>query len=172
MNRTVHLHCGLSGTVRFFGQTDFDDSCEWVGIELDHPEGQNDGTVDGVRYFSCKPDHGMFVQPGQVKSMVSAGRVHTNRASVLGAMREIALDDVIIDGAAPDDEIVDPRWGFGGGIENRNRSRHSSVTAAGVGNEMNDGVWRGESSLDVGNFQVTGGTQDNSSVVALHNYDT
>ncbi|CAK9022140.1 Serine/threonine-protein phosphatase with EF-hands 1 (PPEF-1) (DRES10) (Protein phosphatase with EF calcium-binding domain) (PPEF) [Durusdinium trenchii] len=52
----------LVGTVRFFGKTEFKEG-DWVGIELDEPKGRNDGTVAEVTYFSCAPNHGMFIQP-------------------------------------------------------------------------------------------------------------
>lgn len=45
------------GKLCYFGKTDFADG-NWVGIELDEPIGKNDGTVDGVTYFNCKPKHG------------------------------------------------------------------------------------------------------------------
>ena len=39
------------GTVRFVGSVDFvDDGKRWFGVELDHPVGRHDGTVQGIRY--------------------------------------------------------------------------------------------------------------------------
>lgn len=49
------------GTVRFIGETQFAEG-KWVGIEFDKPVGKNDGSVEGLTYFSCKPNHGLFVQ--------------------------------------------------------------------------------------------------------------
>jgi dynactin 1 len=54
------------GVVRFCGATSFS-AGKWVGIELLVPQGKNDGTVMGVTYFTCKPNHGVFVRPSQVK---------------------------------------------------------------------------------------------------------
>lgn len=51
------------GTVRFVGETSFAPHF-WAGLELDVPEGKNDGSVNGVRYFTCRPNHGLFVRPG------------------------------------------------------------------------------------------------------------
>lgn len=33
-----------------------------MGVELDTPTGKNDGTVQDIQYFSCKPKHGIFVK--------------------------------------------------------------------------------------------------------------
>ncbi|ANZ75471.1 BA75_02894T0 [Komagataella pastoris] len=60
---------GVDGVVRFRGQTQFADG-EWVGVELDHPTGKNNGSVQGVQYFTIsKPDandttnlYGIFVR--------------------------------------------------------------------------------------------------------------
>lgn len=54
------------GTVRFEGTTSFATG-RWVGVELDEPKGKNDGTVQGVAYFSCQMHYGMFVRITQIE---------------------------------------------------------------------------------------------------------
>ncbi|KAL6307818.1 dynein associated protein-domain-containing protein [Sparassis latifolia] len=56
------------GYVKFSGTTSFSPG-KWVGIELAEPNGKNDGTVQGIRYFACKPNYGVFVRPSQVKTL-------------------------------------------------------------------------------------------------------
>ncbi|XP_055528668.1 kinesin-like protein KIF13A isoform X2 [Wyeomyia smithii] len=50
-----------SGVIAFIGGTHFQGGT-WIGVELDTPTGKNDGTVQGIQYFSCKPKHGIFVR--------------------------------------------------------------------------------------------------------------
>lgn len=38
----------------------------WIGIRLDEPLGQNDGTKDGSKYFDCGPKYGSFARPENV----------------------------------------------------------------------------------------------------------
>eukprot|EP01114_Cavostelium_apophysatum_P009608 TRINITY_DN2280_c0_g1_i2.p1 TRINITY_DN2280_c0_g1~~TRINITY_DN2280_c0_g1_i2.p1 ORF type:complete len:1351 (-),score=437.37 TRINITY_DN2280_c0_g1_i2:39-4091(-) len=59
------------GIVRFVGTTQFQSGI-WVGVELDNPGGKNDGSVQDVRYFDCKPNHGLFVRENQVTPVKSA----------------------------------------------------------------------------------------------------
>ncbi|XP_067684730.1 CAP-Gly domain-containing linker protein 1-like isoform X2 [Haliotis asinina] len=47
------------GILRYVGQTDFAKG-EWAGVELDDPQGKNDGAVAGKRYFDCRPNFGLF----------------------------------------------------------------------------------------------------------------
>uniref|UniRef100_A0A3P8WDN4 Si:dkeyp-47f9.4 n=1 Tax=Cynoglossus semilaevis TaxID=244447 RepID=A0A3P8WDN4_CYNSE len=55
-----------TGVVQFCGKTSFAPGL-WLGIELDKPSGKNDGSVGGVRYFSCPPKHGIFAPPSHVQ---------------------------------------------------------------------------------------------------------
>ncbi|XP_076261045.1 kinesin heavy chain 73 isoform X3 [Rhynchophorus ferrugineus] len=50
-----------SGVIAYIGETEFA-AGTWIGVELDAPKGKNDGSVSGVKYFTCKPKHGMFVR--------------------------------------------------------------------------------------------------------------
>uniref|UniRef100_A0A3B4BN50 CAP-Gly domain-containing protein n=1 Tax=Periophthalmus magnuspinnatus TaxID=409849 RepID=A0A3B4BN50_9GOBI len=54
-----------TGVVQYCGETAF--APLWLGIELDKPSGKNDGSVGGVRYFSCPPKHGVFAPPSRVQ---------------------------------------------------------------------------------------------------------
>ena len=38
----------------------------WVGLCLESPRGQNNGSVDGRRYFSCPHNKGVFVRPSKL----------------------------------------------------------------------------------------------------------
>jgi hypothetical protein len=50
------------GRLRYIGSVHFvpDSAGLWCGIELDDPDGLHDGTVDGVRYFTCRDGHGIL----------------------------------------------------------------------------------------------------------------
>jgi CAP-Gly domain-containing linker protein 3/4 len=55
-----------TGTLKFAGTVKFAPGI-WMGVELDNSHGKNDGSRAGVRYFRCKPNHGVFVLPSKVK---------------------------------------------------------------------------------------------------------
>ncbi|KAJ2236932.1 hypothetical protein GGF40_000814 [Coemansia sp. RSA 1286] len=62
---------GFRGIVRFNGTTKFGGG-RWIGVELETPNGKNDGIVQGDRYFDCPPNHGLFVRMSQVKVLTSS----------------------------------------------------------------------------------------------------
>eukprot|EP00184_Porphyridium_aerugineum_P006070 CAMPEP_0184697658 /NCGR_PEP_ID=MMETSP0313-20130426/4550_1 /TAXON_ID=2792 /ORGANISM="Porphyridium aerugineum, Strain SAG 1380-2" /LENGTH=284 /DNA_ID=CAMNT_0027156479 /DNA_START=160 /DNA_END=1014 /DNA_ORIENTATION=- len=51
------------GCVKYVGQVSELGQGVWIGVAYDEPVGKHDGQVNGVRYFSCKPNHGGFVKP-------------------------------------------------------------------------------------------------------------
>ena len=73
---------GDEGTVRFRGPTSFggltwegekgDLKGEWLGIELRQAKGDNDGSKQGVRYFTCAENHGLFVRAHKVELLLSS----------------------------------------------------------------------------------------------------
>eukprot|EP00611_Tribonema_gayanum_P008131 TRINITY_DN1758_c0_g1_i3.p1 TRINITY_DN1758_c0_g1~~TRINITY_DN1758_c0_g1_i3.p1 ORF type:complete len:542 (-),score=76.53 TRINITY_DN1758_c0_g1_i3:32-1657(-) len=65
MVRTSHGSTSRAGAVKFVGSTQFA-SGTWVGVQLDSTHGKNDGTVNGVYYFKCPPNTGIFVRPNMV----------------------------------------------------------------------------------------------------------
>lgn len=56
----------MSGILRFMGETKFATG-EWAGVELDYPDGKNDGQVLGHRYFHCPKNYGLFVPATRVR---------------------------------------------------------------------------------------------------------
>lgn len=56
------------GTLRFKGVTSFAKGF-WAGVELDKPEGNNNGTYDGIVYFVCKEKHGIFAPPQKISQL-------------------------------------------------------------------------------------------------------
>lgn len=62
----------VQGTVKFFGSTEFAPG-DWVGIFLDTPNGKNDGSVKGQRYFTSPMGYGLFSRPSQLTVESSGG---------------------------------------------------------------------------------------------------
>lgn len=55
----------VTGVVRYIGPTHFA-SDTWIGIELCERKGKNNGTVKGCEYFTCAPDHGIFIRANRL----------------------------------------------------------------------------------------------------------
>ena len=52
---------------RYFGKPEFSSKGSWCGVELDEPKGKNNGSVQGIRYFSCPHECGIFVPSSKVE---------------------------------------------------------------------------------------------------------
>ena len=48
-------------TLKYHGTTRFASGI-WAGVELDDTTGKNDGSVSGIRYFTCPTQQGVFVK--------------------------------------------------------------------------------------------------------------
>lgn len=79
-----------TGIISFIGSTHFQPGL-WVGVTLDAPTGKNDGSVNGVSYFNCKPRFGIFVKPDKLKLDV---RGKTLRSSTGGTSTSSLKSDV------------------------------------------------------------------------------
>jgi len=38
----------------------------WAGLELPTPTGKNNGAVEGISYFTCGPNYGLFTKPDKL----------------------------------------------------------------------------------------------------------
>ncbi|CEF65092.1 Restin homolog [Strongyloides ratti] len=73
------------GKIGFYGETNFAPGI-WVGIILDKDNGKNNGTIDGVKYFSCPDKYGIFMKPSQVRR--EGERRSSTRASIASSARQ------------------------------------------------------------------------------------
>lgn len=65
------------GTLRFKGPASFANGF-WAGVELDKSEGSNNGTYDGVVYFACDKNHGIFAPPDKISHLPDRFEIYTD----------------------------------------------------------------------------------------------
>ena len=58
------------GHIRYVGPTKFAHGV-WIGVELDDSVGKNDGSYNGVSYFSCPKNKGVFVKKEKITLFVN-----------------------------------------------------------------------------------------------------
>ncbi|XP_054469435.1 CAP-Gly domain-containing linker protein 4-like [Anoplopoma fimbria] len=68
------------GSLRFCGSTEFSAGL-WAGVELDKPEGKNDGSVAGVQYFTCRIKHGIFAPLSKISKPLERPKSSTRKTS-------------------------------------------------------------------------------------------
>jgi len=83
---TVLVSRGI-GTVRYIGPIHFKNyKKDWLGVELKEPNGENDGSLRGRRYFTCPPKFGIFVKKSKQKAPPKDHR----KQDLLEKMRRLA----------------------------------------------------------------------------------
>ncbi|KAI6653197.1 CAP-Gly domain-containing linker protein 4-like [Oopsacas minuta] len=81
LGANVTLAGGKKGVIRFIGDVKFQTG-QWVGVEYNEAIGKNDGSVDGIRYFRCKPNYGVFVTPSKIfRDDIPQGNNRTTRVN-------------------------------------------------------------------------------------------
>lgn len=53
-------------TVKYWGPVPELGEGDWVGVDLENPVGDSDGSISGHVYFETKANHGIFVSPSAV----------------------------------------------------------------------------------------------------------
>ncbi|XP_062429528.1 CAP-Gly domain-containing linker protein 4 [Rhea pennata] len=85
------------GTLRFCGTTEFA-SGQWAGIELDEPEGKNNGSVGKIQYFKCAPKRGIFAPLSKISKASdhkkSSVRSSSTRSSPLIKSKKIDVTHI------------------------------------------------------------------------------
>lgn len=79
------------GELRYYGKTHIAAGV-WCGIELYEAEGKHDGEVEGVRYFTCRPGHGIFAPVDKVSKIELVP--HDLHGDVIEEETEAPVEDV------------------------------------------------------------------------------
>lgn len=78
------------GVLRYLGRIELDPGT-WCGVEFDSPIGLNDGSVRGVRYFSCPSLHGVLVPANKVSPVTEEAKEFISDVSESGPHSLLAV---------------------------------------------------------------------------------
>jgi dynactin 1 len=81
LGQTVLSKDGRQGVIRYLGNATFATG-EWLGLELPDDTGKNDGSVNGERYFECRPGYGIFVRPESITEIIEPLPIATDSKTV------------------------------------------------------------------------------------------
>jgi CAP-Gly domain-containing linker protein 1 len=80
VNDRVLVNGTKLGTLAFVGETNFKEGI-WAGIILDNAEGKNDGSMNGIRYFTSAPNYGMFCRLDKLTKVQSTPTASSTNGS-------------------------------------------------------------------------------------------
>lgn len=66
-SRCQHIVSKKRGQVKYVGKVPALGAGYWVGIVLDDPSGETDGSVSGTKYFECPDSFGTFIRPKDIE---------------------------------------------------------------------------------------------------------
>lgn len=72
------------GTLKYLGKIHVAEGT-WCGIQLDEPQGKNDGSVSGKRYFTCQQRYGLFSPLARVEKVtneMTKSQINARKASI------------------------------------------------------------------------------------------
>eukprot|EP01084_Bolivina_argentea_P307899 532252_1 len=77
---------GRLGNVRYIGNIDVKKGI-WIGVELNEPTGNHNGTLKGKQYFKTAPNHATFIKHKKIKRVIKSDKqinnTDTNRPNAL-----------------------------------------------------------------------------------------
>ena len=82
------------GVLRYYGEPEFAPG-HWCGVELDQPEGKNNGSLQGIRYFSCDNGFGVFVPLSKVE--LDTGNKHKSKPTRSDLQKKIGVGKLLPD---------------------------------------------------------------------------
>ena len=75
-------HKGKQGHIKYIGEIEGKAQGNWVGIELDEPNGENNGDFNDQKIFDCKEGHGIFLRPTQVKNLEQSSEAAVSKLNL------------------------------------------------------------------------------------------
>ena len=100
------------GVLRYVGEPEFAPGT-WCGLELNTASGKNSGMLQGIRYFRCQPNHGVFVPIDKVE--LDQGRRSRSRPNSAPGSRSSSVDREIKTSRTVDPSLIAST----GGIRNK-----------------------------------------------------
>eukprot|EP01084_Bolivina_argentea_P314330 544445_1 len=64
------------GIIRYIGNAKFKPDTIWYGIQLETPNGKNNGSVKGIKYFTCEDKYGIFVKAEFIQTIEKKKHKH------------------------------------------------------------------------------------------------